>query len=327
VALCLIARAAISDGAALAQDHDQDSVPAAQDLCPEDAEDVDGFEDHDGCPDPDNDGDGILDAQDQCPNEPEDFDTQADDDGCPDPDDDGDGVPDVQDLCPHEQEDGIGAFPQDGCSLPDRERWGLAIGPPGKRPFMLGRAPISFGDGSNHTFYVGFSLHNVSPTTLRVARCCGDQFVDWRFRSLAVAANLEAHDEWFWVSGAIGVSIAAPVVPDGDRVRGVYASGAAGIRLLGWPISPIGGWFHPINLSAGLHFTTIIHDYYRHQNGSREPYEGYPNLDKHLWALGPTLVNHIWLGPTWALRLKAVWTPVYSAAPIAEFSIALLVGR
>jgi len=34
----------------------------------------DGFQDADGCPDPDNDADGILDKDDQCPNEPEDKD-------------------------------------------------------------------------------------------------------------------------------------------------------------------------------------------------------------------------------------------------------------
>ena len=37
------------------------------DKCNADAEDRDGFEDGDGCPDPDNDGDGILDEQDRCP--------------------------------------------------------------------------------------------------------------------------------------------------------------------------------------------------------------------------------------------------------------------
>ena len=32
---------------------------------------MDGFQDEDGCADPDNDDDGILDAHDKCPNEPE----------------------------------------------------------------------------------------------------------------------------------------------------------------------------------------------------------------------------------------------------------------
>ena len=33
-------------------------------------EDLDGFQDEDGCPDPDNDGDGIVDRLDACPNDP-----------------------------------------------------------------------------------------------------------------------------------------------------------------------------------------------------------------------------------------------------------------
>ncbi|MFT5431157.1 MAG: hypothetical protein ACI9OJ_001836 [Myxococcota bacterium] len=36
------------------------AATAARDQCPADPEDVDGFEDEDGCPDPDNDGDGVL---------------------------------------------------------------------------------------------------------------------------------------------------------------------------------------------------------------------------------------------------------------------------
>ena len=65
-------------------DNDGDGIPDVSDACPDDAEDADGFEDTDGCPDLDNDGDGILDVDDQCPNEPEDFDGEADEDGCPD---------------------------------------------------------------------------------------------------------------------------------------------------------------------------------------------------------------------------------------------------
>jgi outer membrane protein OmpA-like peptidoglycan-associated protein len=47
---------------------------------------VDGFEDEDGCPDPDNDKDGIVDKEDLCPNEPETKNGYADEDGCPDED-------------------------------------------------------------------------------------------------------------------------------------------------------------------------------------------------------------------------------------------------
>ncbi len=63
---------------------DGDGVPQARDLCPHDAEDRDGFEDDDGCPDTDNDQDRIPDVDDECPDEPEVFNGVEDDDGCPD---------------------------------------------------------------------------------------------------------------------------------------------------------------------------------------------------------------------------------------------------
>ncbi|MBV8762360.1 MAG: OmpA family protein [Deltaproteobacteria bacterium] len=96
-------------------DNDQDGVPDAQDKCPMQAEDKDGFQDDDGCPDPDNDNDGIPDAADKCPNEAEDKDGFQDDDGCPDPDNDQDGVPDAQDKCPDQPETKNGYQDEDGC--------------------------------------------------------------------------------------------------------------------------------------------------------------------------------------------------------------------
>ena len=103
-----------------------------------DAEDLDQFQDEDGCPEPDNDADGIPDLNDPCPNaaedgkgkrpkdgcpspprtatatasptprdkcpdEPEDRDGFEDDDGCPDVDNDDDGIPDNFDTCPNER--------------------------------------------------------------------------------------------------------------------------------------------------------------------------------------------------------------------------------
>ncbi|MGZ3438182.1 MAG: OmpA family protein, partial [Polyangia bacterium] len=106
-------------------DADGDGVPDAQDLCPTEPEDRDGFPDDDGCPDPDNDGDGIPDAADRCPNEPEDRDLFRDDDGCPDPDNDGDGIPDAQDRCPNEAEDRDVFEDDDGC--PDLDNDGDGI--------------------------------------------------------------------------------------------------------------------------------------------------------------------------------------------------------
>ena len=81
-------------------DADGDGILDADDACPDTPEDFDGFQDGDGCPDPDNDGDGIPDSADRCPGSPEDLDGFQDDDGCPDPDNDGDGVADAADACP-----------------------------------------------------------------------------------------------------------------------------------------------------------------------------------------------------------------------------------
>src|SRR5262249_39287236 len=112
-------------GIMIGGDRDHDGVPDSQDLCPDEPEDRDGFEDADGCPDPDNDQDGIPDAQDRCPNEPEDRDGFQDADGCPDPDNDGDGIPDIQDKCPNEPEDRDGFQDEDGCPDPDNDGHGI----------------------------------------------------------------------------------------------------------------------------------------------------------------------------------------------------------
>lgn len=58
------------DAAAAMEDTDHDQIPAGADGCGNEAEDRDGFQDLDGCPDPDNDGDGVLDAVDACPLSP-----------------------------------------------------------------------------------------------------------------------------------------------------------------------------------------------------------------------------------------------------------------
>ncbi len=49
-------------------DRDSDGIPDEEDQCLHEPEDLDGFEDHDGCPDEDNDLDGIPDAEDPTPN-------------------------------------------------------------------------------------------------------------------------------------------------------------------------------------------------------------------------------------------------------------------
>jgi outer membrane protein OmpA-like peptidoglycan-associated protein len=67
-------------------DSDVDGIPDVQDLCPNEAEDFDGFEDENGCPDYDNDVDGIPDSADLCPTQAEDINGIDDEDGCPDGD-------------------------------------------------------------------------------------------------------------------------------------------------------------------------------------------------------------------------------------------------
>jgi OmpA-OmpF porin, OOP family len=106
-------------------DNDRDGIPDKEDKCPLIPEDHDGFQDEDGCPDGDandRDGDKILDNVDKCPDEPEDYDGFQDADGCPDPDNDGDKILDVDDLCPNEPEDYDGFEDEDGCPDLDNDK-------------------------------------------------------------------------------------------------------------------------------------------------------------------------------------------------------------
>jgi outer membrane protein OmpA-like peptidoglycan-associated protein len=107
------------------RDTDGDGLIDKLDKCPKEPEDKDGYQDGDGCPDPDNDGDGILDVNDKCPDKAEDKDGWQDDDGCPDPDNDGDGILDVNDKCPDQAEDKDGYQDEDGCPDPDNDGDGI----------------------------------------------------------------------------------------------------------------------------------------------------------------------------------------------------------
>ncbi len=103
------------------QDTDGDGIFDDADGCPSEPEDKDGFEDEDGCPDPDNDNDGVLDGDDGCPLVAEDRDGFEDKDGCPDSDNDKDGLADAIDRCPDDAED-IDAFEDDdGCPDADND--------------------------------------------------------------------------------------------------------------------------------------------------------------------------------------------------------------
>jgi OmpA-OmpF porin, OOP family len=139
------------------RDRDGDGILDEVDQCPDEPEDVDTFEDENGCPEPDNDqdtvldlndgcpfvagdpknngcpladrdSDGITDDLDKCPDIPEDLDGNEDTDGCPEEenlDQDGDGILDKQDACPMEPEDRDQFQDEDGCPDPDNDMDGV----------------------------------------------------------------------------------------------------------------------------------------------------------------------------------------------------------
>ncbi|MBM4364039.1 MAG: thrombospondin type 3 repeat-containing protein, partial [Deltaproteobacteria bacterium] len=111
------------------EDADEDGIEDPADGCPELAEDRDGFEDGDGCPDFDDDSDGVGDGDDRCPRAAEDEDGFEDGDGCPDPDDDADGTLDAADACPRAA--GPRGGPRPGCAELDTDADGVPL--PGDR--------------------------------------------------------------------------------------------------------------------------------------------------------------------------------------------------
>lgn len=128
-------------------DNDQDGVPDVRDEAPDAPEDYDGFEDADGVPDPDNDQDGVLDRDDLCPDEAEDRDGYNDDDGCPDDfaDRDGDGIEDARDGCPDDAEDLDEFEDDDGCPEADNDLDGI----PDERDACPGQAEDYDGDADD----------------------------------------------------------------------------------------------------------------------------------------------------------------------------------
>jgi outer membrane protein OmpA-like peptidoglycan-associated protein len=124
-------------------DADADGVVDRFDQCPAQPEDMDGWQDADGCPDADNDGDGIPDVDDACALEAETLNNFEDEDGCPDEseediietpdltdlpqdtDSDGDGTIDAEDECPSDPEDPDGFQDDDGCPDMDNDDDGV----------------------------------------------------------------------------------------------------------------------------------------------------------------------------------------------------------
>ena len=103
------------------KDRDGDGILDPSDKCIDQPEDMDGFQDEDGCPELDNDNDGILDAADKCPNEAGPMQNM----GCPILDKDGDGINDDKDKCPNEPEDKDGFQDEDGCPDLDNDADGV----------------------------------------------------------------------------------------------------------------------------------------------------------------------------------------------------------
>jgi outer membrane protein OmpA-like peptidoglycan-associated protein len=218
-------------------DRDGDGIPDSVDKCPNDPEDFDGFQDADGCPDPDNDQDGILDKDDKCPNEPEDRDGYQDADGCPDPDNDGDGIPDKKDRCPNAAEDFDGFQDADGCPDPDNDGDGI--------PDVSDRCPnepetingVQDDDGCPDK---GDSLVVVSPDRLdlldNVKFTHGNQVARGSFNLLGqIAATLRAHPE------VLKLRIGSHVQPTGnaDRDLSITEKRAQSVRdwLVQWGIA------------------------------------------------------------------------------------------
>lgn len=143
-------------GAAM-PDPDGDGLTGSADQCANIPEDMDGYQDSDGCPDDDNDGDGVSDADDQCPDEQEDADGFQDDDGCLDADNDGDGMADAYDACPD------AAGNQKGC--PDSDGDGLSDAddacPRRKKP---AEERLEFSDGCPKDVYLtDFAIAHTTP--------------------------------------------------------------------------------------------------------------------------------------------------------------------
>ncbi len=108
-------------GRAPVYDIDKDGIADGDDACIDDPEDLDHFEDSDGCPEADNDKDGVVDASDACPTEAEDRDAFEDSDGCPELDNDRDGLADTLDACPNQAgpEATVGCPDTDGDRIAD----------------------------------------------------------------------------------------------------------------------------------------------------------------------------------------------------------------
>jgi outer membrane protein OmpA-like peptidoglycan-associated protein len=192
-------------------DADGDGIKDSVDKCPTVAEDKDGFEDEDGCPDPDNDKDGIPDAKDKCPLSPEDKDGFQDEDGCPDLDNDKDGILDDKDKCPLDPEDKDGFQDGDGCPDPDNDKDGI-LDTKDKCPNQP--ETINGVEDEDGCPDKGDSLVVVSPDRLDLldaVKFTGTRITKQSLNLLGqIAATLRAHDE------IVRVRVTSHVQPSGN---------------------------------------------------------------------------------------------------------------
>jgi hypothetical protein len=184
-----------TNGCPMSKDRDGDGIPDAKDKCPDQPEDKDGFQDDDGCPDPDDDGDGIGDAQDACPREPGEPSTDPKINGCPNPDRDGDTYDNKDDKCPDEPETFNGVKDDDGC--PDE----------GGRPLVT----IAETKGAPRFVAARNDPLAIDGTTLR-----------------AIALELNRHRNWMVL---VATSLVTPPSFDGDGEGGDAAGRAVKLAL------------------------------------------------------------------------------------------------
>ncbi len=145
-------------------DNDMDRIcapPVGEDRCPDEPEDFDGFDDHDGCPEEqDVDGDGIEDGRDQCVVDPEDKDGYLDDDGCPEEDNDLDRIFDATDQCPNDPEDPDGYKDEDGCPDLDNDADNI--------PDVNDECPNQYGEASNNGCPKKYDGVEITETHIRI---------------------------------------------------------------------------------------------------------------------------------------------------------------
>jgi OmpA-OmpF porin, OOP family len=224
------------------RDTDADSVYDHNDACYEQGEDLDGFEDFDGCPEADNDKDGVADDDDRCSLCPEDKDGVEDGDGCPEMDADKDGIADEKDRCNGELEVINGVDDWDGC--PDE-----------------GGAEVASLDGDRLTFRapVGFDkkgLTKAGTVLLDQAALIMLQHPEVSTWIVAVSAKKDAKKRGEWVlrhlvSRGVSLDRLQIATTTGDDAVGMVVQERAEVEEGAAPACPAGMEVQPRQAPAG----------------------------------------------------------------------------